>query len=491
MSAQAAPAGVSPAPALDPRRWLALVVLAVAQFVVVLDASIMNIALPSISADLGVPTEDLSWIINAYVLTFGGFLLLGGRFADLLGRRRVFVAGLVLFGAASLAGGLAATQGQLVAARAVQGLGGALLAPAALSLLTTLFPPGAERNKALSIWGAVAGSGGAAGVLLGGVLTEALGWEWVLFVNVPIAAGAAALSFRFISESRAAVAVRSFDLPGAAAVTAGLSAAVYAIVGAESAGWGSPRTIGLFALAAALLAGFVAIERRSKAPLVPFEIFRLRTVLGANVAMFVVGAAMFGLFFFLSIYMQAVLGYTALESGVAQLPLAGTIVLAAGAVSPLVTRLGSKPVLLTGLVLFAGGMAWFSLMPADGSFVSDLLGPSLLVGLGLAASFIALTVTSIDGVDEQQYGLASGLINTTQQIGGALGLAVLAAVANGRTSGLLEHGTEPAGALTEGFQLAVLIGAGFVVTAIALAAVLAGGSKPHTATGDRPMPVAA
>jgi EmrB/QacA subfamily drug resistance transporter len=435
---------MSPAPALDPRRlpesppraprWLALALLAVAQFVVVLDASIMNIALPSISADLGVPTEDLSWIINGYVLTFGGFLLLGGRLADLLGRRRIFVAGLLLFGAASLAGGLAATQGQLVAARAVQGLGGALLAPAALSLLTTLFPAGAERNKALGIWGAVAGSGGAAGVLLGGVLTEALGWEWVLFVNVPIAAGAAVLSFRFISESRAAVAVRSFDLPGAAAVTAGLSAAVYAIVGAESAGWGSTRTIGLFALAAVVLAGFVAIERRSKAPLVPFEIFRLRTVLGANVAMFVVGAAVFGLFFFLSIYMQAVLGYTALETGVAQLPLAGTIVLAAGAVSPLVTRLGSKPVLLAGLVLFAGGMGWFSLMPADGSFVADLLGPSLLVGLGLAASFIALTVTSVEGVDEHQYGLASGLIN---------------------------------------------IGAGFVVVAIALAALMTPRSTPR------------
>jgi EmrB/QacA subfamily drug resistance transporter len=475
---------VQTAPALDPRRWLALALLAVAQFVVVLDASIMNIALPSISADLGVPTEDLSWIINAYVLTFGGFLLLGGRLADLLGRRRIFVTGLLLFGAASLAGGLAATQGQLVAARAVQGLGGALLAPAALSLLTTLFPAGAERNKALSIWGAVAGSGGAAGVLLGGVLTETLGWEWVLFVNVPIAAGAAALSFGYISESRASAAVRGFDLPGAAAVTAGLSAAVYAIVGAESAGWGSTRTIGLFTLAAVLLAAFVAIERRSRAPLVPFEIFRLRTVLGANVVMLVVGAAMFGLFFFLSIYMQAVLGYTALESGVAQLPLAGTIVLAAGAVSPLVTRLGSKPVLLAGLALFAGGMAWFSLMPADGSFVADLLGPSLLVGIGLAASFIALTVTSVEGVDERQYGLASGLINTTQQIGGALGLAILAAVANGRTSSLLERGTEPSGALTGGFQLALLVGAGLVVAAIALAALLSGGSQPT----PRPVP---
>src|SRR5918992_1378733 len=439
MSVQAAPAGASPAPALDPRRWLALALLAVAQFVVVLDASIMNIALPSISADLGVPTEDLSWIINGYVLTFGGFLLLGGRLADLLGRRRVFIAGLALFAVASLAGGLATTQSQLVTARAVQGLGGALLAPAALSLLTTLFPPGGERNKALGVWGAVAGSGAAAGVLLGGIITDALGWEWVLFVNVPIAAGAAGLSLRLIDESRAEAAGRSFDLAGAATVTGGLSAAVYAIVEAESAGWGPTRTIAFFAIAAALLAAFVVVERRAASPLIPFEIFRLRTVLGANVAMLIVAAAMFGLFFFLSIYLQVVLAYSALEAGVAQLPLAGTLVLAAGAVSPLVTRFGSKRVLLVGLVLFAAGMGWFARMPADGTFVADLLGPSLLVGLGLAATFIALTVTAVEGVSAQQYGLASGLINTTQQIGGALGLAILAAVANSRTSGLLEN----------------------------------------------------
>jgi EmrB/QacA subfamily drug resistance transporter len=468
----------------DPRRWRALALLAVAQFVVVLDASIMNIALPSISQDLGVSTEDLSWIINGYVLTFGGFLLLGGRLADLLGRRRIFVAGLVLFAAASLAGGLAATESQLVTARAIQGLGGALLAPAALSLLTTLFPPGAERNKALGVWGAVAGSGAAAGVLLGGVITDALGWEWVLFINVPIGAATAALAFRLISESRAQTAGRRFDLAGAAAVTAGLSAAVYAIVEAESAGWGSTRTIAFLAVAAALLTVFVAIERRTVAPLVPFEVFRLRTVLGANVAMVIVGAAMFGLFFFLSIYMQQVLGYSALETGVAQLPLAGTIVLAAGAVSPLVTRFGSKRVLLVGLVLFAGGLGWFARMPADGGFVADLLGPSLLVGLGLAATFIALTVTAVEGVSAQQYGLASGLINTTQQIGGALGLAILAAVANGRTSDLLENGGEQVVALTEGFQAALLVAAAFAVAAIVLVAALAGGTPPRKASGE-------
>jgi EmrB/QacA subfamily drug resistance transporter len=486
MPVLAAPAA---ARALDPRRWRALALLAVAQFVVVLDASIMNIALPSIAADLGASTGDLSWIINAYVLTFGGFLLLGGRLADLLGRRRVFVAGLVLFALASLAGGLSGSQGQLVTARAVQGLGAALLAPAALSLLTTLFPPGAERNKALGVWGAVAGSGGAAGVLLGGILTQALGWEWVLFVNVPIGIATAAIAFRLLSESRAETAGRSFDLAGAATVTGGLSAAVYAIVDAGDAGWGSTRTLGFLAVAAVLLAAFAAIERRADSPLVPVAIFRLRTVLGANVAMVVVGAAMFGLFFVLSIYMQDVLGYSALKTGVAQLPLAGTIVLAAGAVSPLVTRLGSKPVLLSGLALFAVGMAWFSRLPADGSFAADVLGPSLLVGLGLAATFIALTVTSIEGVTTQQYGLASGLINTTQQIGGALGLAILTAVAGGRTRGLLVHGTDPTVALTEGFQSALLLAAGFVVVAIALVAVLAAGTAPERTGGAVREPV--
>jgi MFS family permease len=311
----------------------------------------------------------------------------------------------------------------------------------------------------------------------------------VLFVNVPIGIATAAIAFRLLSESRAETAGRSFDLAGAATVTGGLSAAVYAIVDAGDAGWGSTRTLGFLAVAAVLLAAFAAIERRADSPLVPVAIFRLRTVLGANVAMVVVGAAMFGLFFVLSIYMQDVLGYSALKTGVAQLPLAGTIVLAAGAVSPLVTRLGSKPVLLSGLALFAVGMAWFSRLPADGSFAADVLGPSLLVGLGLAATFIALTVTSIEGVTTQQYGLASGLINTTQQIGGALGLAIHTAVAGGRTRGLLVHGTDPTVALTEGFQSALLLAAGFVVVAIALVAVLAAGTAPERTGGAVREPV--
>jgi EmrB/QacA subfamily drug resistance transporter len=464
----------------DPRRWLALALLAVAQFVVVLDASIMNIALPSIGTDLGVSGEDLSWVINAYVLTFGGFLLLGGRLADLLGRRRVFVAGLLLFAAASLAGGLASSSSQLIAARAVQGLGGALLAPAALSILTTIFPAGAERNKALGVWGAVAGSGGAAGVLLGGVITDALGWEWVLFINVPIGIVAALLSFRLIAESRAEVAQRSIDLPGAATVTTGLTAAVYAIVEAESNGWTSTTTLAVFAAASVLLGAFVAIERRAVAPLVPFGIFRLRTVTGANLTMLLVGAAMFGLFYFLSLSMQQVLGYSALEAGLAQLPLAGTLVLAAGVVAPLVTRLGSKPVTLAGLVTFAVGLAWFSRMPADAGFVADLLGPSLVVAVGLAATFVALTVSAVEGITEAESGLASGLINTSQQIGGALGLAVLTAVATARTDSVIGD-VELATALNDGFQAGLLVAAGIVVVAVVLTAIVARGSLPASA----------
>jgi EmrB/QacA subfamily drug resistance transporter len=467
----------APTSAPDPRRWLALALLAVAQFVVVLDASIMNIALPSIGTDLGVSQESLSWIINGYVLTFGGFLLLGGRLADLLGRRRVFVTGLALFALASLAGGLAESSSQLIAARAVQGLGGALLAPAALSILTAIFPAGAERNKALGVWGAVAGSGGAAGVLLGGVITDALGWEWVLFINVPIGIAAALLSFRLIAESRAAVEHRSFDLPGAATVTAGLTAAVYAIVEAESSGWTSARTLGVFAAAAVLLGAFVVVERRAVAPLVPFRIFRLRTIAGANITMFIVGAAMFGLFYFLSLSMQQVLGYSALEAGLAQLPLAGVLIMAAGVVAPLVTRLGSKPVTLAGLVTFAAGLAWFSRMPADAEFVADLLGPSLVVAVGLAATFVALTVSAVEGIDESESGLASGLINTSQQIGGALGLAVLTAVATSRTEAVAGE-VGPTVALNEGFQAALLVAAGVVVVAVVLAAVIGKGSRP-------------
>src|SRR3954452_12416022 len=329
------------------RRWLALGLLCVAQFVVVLDASIVNVALPSIGKALDFSQENLSWVVNAYVLTFGGFLLLGGRLAVLLGRRRVFMSGLVVFALASLVGGFANSETTLIAARAVQGLGAAILSPAALSIVTTTFRDGSERNKALGVWGAVAGAGGAAGVLLGGVLTEYLGWEWVLWVNVPIGIAAAALAPSLIAESHAEQAVRHFDVAGATTITLGLSAFVFALLDAEDAGWGSAQTIGTLVAAAILLVAFVAIERRSRAPLAPFSIFRIRTIPGANVVGILVGASLFSMFFFISLYMQQVLGYSAIHAGLSYLPLAISIILSAGISSSLVTKVGFKPILAT------------------------------------------------------------------------------------------------------------------------------------------------
>ena len=325
------------------RRWIALILLCFAQFIVVIDASIVNVALPSIGEGLDFSQENLSWVVNAYVLTFGGFLLLGGRMADLLGRRRVFITGLLLVAAASLAAGFSANEGQLIAARAAQGLGAAIISPSALSIITTTFSDGAERNKALGAWGAVAGAGGAAGVLFGGILTDGLGWEWVLWINVPIALAVAALAPRVVSETHSESATRHFDAAGAVSVTAGLSVLVYALVDATDAGWGSTQTLGLLALSAALIAAFVAIELRSTAPLMPFRIFRLRTLTGANVVGLLVGASLFSMFFFITLYMQQVLGYSAIKAGLSYLPLALMIIVASAIGSQLVTRTGSSP----------------------------------------------------------------------------------------------------------------------------------------------------
>jgi EmrB/QacA subfamily drug resistance transporter len=440
------------------RRWIALALLCVAQFVVVLDASIVNVALPSIGDSLAFSQENLSWVVNAYVLTFGGFLLLGGRLADLLGRRRVFIGGLILFAAASLVGGFAESEGALIAARAVQGLGAALLSPAALSIVTTTFRDGSERNKALGVWGAVAGSGGAAGVLLGGVLTEYLGWEWVLWVNVPIGIAAALLAPRLIQESHGGAETRTFDVAGAISVTAGLSILVYALVEAPDAGWGSGQTIGLLALALGLLAVFVAIELRSKAPLVPFSIFRLRTLTGANVVGILTGASLFSMFFFISLYMQNVLGYSAIKAGLSYLPLAVSIILAAGIASQLVTRIGFKPVLAAGMVFISGGLLWFSQISVDGTFVADVLGPSLLAAVGLGFAFVPQTIAAMSGVHDHEAGLASGLINTSQQVGGALGLAVLSSIAFSTIGNLAAQGNVGPAALTEGYADAFLVG---------------------------------
>src|SRR5881227_366425 len=415
------------------RRWIALALLCVAQFVVVLDASIVNVALPTIGRALHFSESSLPWVVNAYVLTFGGFLLLGGRVADLIGRRRVFMAGLVLFALASLFGGLATTSGQLIAARAVQGLGAAILSPAALSIVTTTFRDGVERNRALGVWGAVAGSGGAAGVLLGGALTQGPGWEWVFWVNVPIGINAAAIAPSLIAESRAETETRHFDFAGAVSVTGGLSLLVYALVDANTAGWGSARTIVLLALSTALLGAFAVIERRSRAPLVPFSIFGLRTVSGANVVGLLTGASLFSMFFFISLYMQQVLGYSAIHAGLSYLPLALSIIVAAGLGGQLVTRFGFKPVLAAGMAFVALGLLWFSRVSVGGGFLTDILGPSLLAAIGLGFGFVTSTIAAVSGVNEREQGVASGLINTSQQIGGALGLAVLSTIATTRT----------------------------------------------------------
>ena len=358
-------------------KYLALALLAMTQFVVVLDAAIVNVALPSIGRALDFSQDNLAWVVNAYTLTFGGFLLLGGRLADLLGRRKLFMIGLVVFSLASLLGGLAQSEAWLIAARALQGLGAALVSPAALSIVTNTFAEGAERNRALGVWGAVAGSGGAAGVLLGGVLTEYLGWEWVLFVNVPIGVAAALLAPRLLAESHDEAAERSFDIGGAVSVTAGLSLLVYTLVDANNAGWGSTKTIVLGALSVLILAAFVVIERRHRQPLVPFSIFRMQTIRGANIVALLIGMSLFSMFFFISLYMQQVLGYSALKTGVAYLPLALVIIFSAGGASALVTRIGFKITLIIGMLFITAGLLWFAQVPAHGgTYVGDVLFPS-------------------------------------------------------------------------------------------------------------------
>jgi EmrB/QacA subfamily drug resistance transporter len=455
----------------DPRRWRALVILAAAQFMVVLDASIVNVALPSIQTDLGFSQENLQWVVNAYTLAFGGFLMLGGRAADLFGRRRVFMIGMIVFAAASLAGGLATSEGWLIGARGIQGLGAAIVSPAALAIVTTTFTEGAERNKALGIWGALAGAGGAVGVLLGGVLTSGLGWEWVLFVNVPIGVVVAILAPRVVRESRQE-ARTTIDVAGAVLVTAGLVSVVYALVDANSAGWGSLQTIGLLALGLALLVAFVVTELRARHPIMPLGIFRNRNVASANAVSLLVGASLFSMFYFISLYLQQVLGDTALEAGLSYLPLALAIIFSAGGASQLVNKVGPKLVLITGLVLVAIGLVLFSRVSADGSFAADVLAPSIIVAVGLGFAFVPIMITAVAGVGESEAGMASGLINTAQQVGGALGLAILSTVATSRTSDVLATGVQQRAALTEGFQTAFAVGAGFAVVGIVLAVLV-------------------
>ena len=449
-----------------------LALLALTQFVVVIDGSIVNVALPSIGQALHITQDSLSWVVNAYILTFGGFLLLGGRLADLLGRRRVFIIGIALFTLASLAGGLAPNDVWLNTARAVQGLGAALASPAALSIVTTTFKEGSERNRALAIWGAVAGAGGAAGVLLGGVLTQYLGWEWVLFVNVPIGAFILWQAPLRLQESRSEADEKRFDILGTITVTAGLALLVYTVVDASSAGWSSTATLLRGAGAIVLLVAFVIIEQRAASPLVPFSIFRLRTLRGANVVGLLVGMSLISMFFLITLYLQQVVGFTAVQAGLAYLPLSVSIILAATFASPLVTRLGFKTISILSLTLLAAGLFWFAQVSPDGSFVVDVLGPSILAGLGLGGALVSITVAAVTGTTGQQAGLASGLINASQQIGGALGLAIIASVANASTDTALRNGTNTALALTGGFHDAFLVGGGIALLGVVAAAVL-------------------
>ncbi|MET0199543.1 MAG: MFS transporter [Rhodococcus fascians] len=466
---------------------LALALLALTQFLIVIDASIVNVALPSIGESLGIGQDGLSWVINAYILAFGGFLLLGGRLADLLGRRKMFVTGLLIFTVASLMGGLAQNDAWLNIARAVQGLGAAIVSPAALSILTTTFKEGSERNRALAVWGAMSGAGGAAGVLLGGVLTEYLGWEWVLFVNVPVGLFMVWQAFRLFPASSRVDGARSFDLPGSISVTAGLALLVFTLVDAEKAGWTSTTTLLRAAAAVALLVVFVVIERRSAAPLVTLSIFRLRTLRGANVVMLLVGASLISGFFLITLYLQQVLGFTPLQAGLAYLPLALSIIASAGGASPLITKFGFKTVLLVALGFVAAGLAWFAQVGADGRFISDVFGPSVLTGLGLGGSLVAVTVAALTGTTDEQAGLTSGLVNAGNQIGGAVGLAVISAVATATTARAMSGGVDRTVALTDGFHDAFLVGAGVAVAGMVFAAlsISSRDSREHAAAAQR------
>jgi EmrB/QacA subfamily drug resistance transporter len=456
----------------DPRRWQALALVCVAFFMTVLDVSIVNVALPSIGRHLHFSETGLQWVITAYAITFGGFLLLGGRTADILGRRRIFLVGVALFSAASLVCGLAGSTGVLVTARAVQGLGAAVVSPATLSIITTTFEEGAERNKALGIWGAMGGSGAAAGVLFGGILTKYLGWEWIFFVNVPVGALVLALAPRIVRESRAPGERHGFDVIGAGSVTGGLALLVYAISKAPVDGWGNGTTIGLLVGAAALLAFFVAWESRVGKPLMPLSIFRIRTLAGANIVGVLLGASVFANFFLLTLYVQNVLHFSALKTGITFLATAGTVVIVAGLAQLLTTKIGPRLVMAAGLALTTGGLVWYAQIPVHGSYARDLLPGYLLVGFGLALSFIPVSIAALAGVGPRDAGLASGLLNTSQQVGGAIGVAVASSVAVSRATHLLHTGTSQAAALTSGYSLAFWVVAGIsaagVVTALTL-----------------------
>src|SRR3989441_8942755 len=464
------------AEAEDRRRWLALGVIVTAQFMVVLDISIVNVALPSIRTDLHFSQESLQWVITAYSIFFGGFLLLGGRLADLFGRRRLFMAGLLLFTVSSLLDGLAWSEGSLIAFRGLQGLGAAMMSPAALSILTTTFDEGRERNRALGIWGAVAGSGGAVGVLLGGVLTSAFSWPWIFYVNVPVGAAVIALSPWLLRESRADLPNRYFDFAGAATITSGLMLLVYGMTRATQHGWGTPETIGLLTASGVLIASFFLIESRTKAPLLPLRIFRLRTLAGSNLSALIATAAVFSQFFLLTLYMQQVLHYSALKTGVAYIGLTVTTIALSAVAQGLVTRFGVRRVLPVGLALSTVALVLFAQLPVHGHYFRDLFPGFIVSGLGLAFVFIPMSIGALTGVRQADAGIASGLINTSQQIGGAIGVAAATTIATTFTAHYVDsHAGITAlrgAALTHGLQIGFYALAATAAVGAALAALL-------------------
>jgi EmrB/QacA subfamily drug resistance transporter len=447
-----------------------------AQFMVVLDATIVNVALPSIQHGLHFSEASLPWVINAYTLVFGGFLLLGGRAADLLGRKRLFAAGIALFSVASLINGLAQSPTMLIVGRGLQGLGGALLSPAALSILTTTFTETGERTRALGIWSAIAAGGGAVGLLLGGVLTDLVSWPWIFIVNVPVGVIALTATLRFVPESRADLRHRHFDLRGALTVTGGLILVVFAIIKAQPWGWGSPRTIALMAAGLALLAAFVALERRSPAPLVRLSIFRVRTLTVADVVLLLVASGMFGMFFFASLYVQEILGYSPLQAGLAFLPVTAGIVIGAGIAQQLIRRLGVRNLAVTGIALATAGLAVLTQLPVHGSYLGNLMSGLFPMSIGMGLTFVPITLLGTGGVSANDAGLASGLFNTAQQVGGSLGLAILSTLAASQTSSLL-HGhvsaAANAAAQVSGYHVAFAAAAGMLgVGGVILALVL-------------------
>src|SRR4051794_23710220 len=470
-------------------RWATLVVVCLAQFMVILDATIVNVALPSIQHSLDFSAANLQWVINSYTLMFGGFLLLGGRAADFFGRRRLFLAGVVVFSGASLINGLASSSEMLIIGRGLQGLGGALVSPAALSIITTTFAEGPDRNKALGVWSAIAAGGAAVGLLMGGVLTDLLSWEWCFFVNVPVGIAAVLLALRYVPNTLSEHKPDSIDIAGAVAVTSGLVVLVYAIVKAQTWGFGSGQTLGLAAVAAALLATFVWIEMRSKAPLVRLGIFRKRTLTGANIGMTLTAAGMFSMFFFATLYIQEVLGYSPLKAGLAFLPVTAFIIVGAGVAQQGIKRIGARMQSVVGISVAAAGMFLLTGLPVDGSYVSDLLPGLLLIAFGMGMTFVPITLMATTGVHGDDQGLASGLLNTAQQVGGALGLAVLSTGAFNTAAG---HGGSKAEALVSGYTTA------FTVSGILLAAgaalillLIRRDDVAHIATGEQPALAAA